>query len=183
MTTFMPASVNARAMPKPMPLSPPVMKATLPSTSRIGVGTDGQLPGASAAAATERPAGTRPAAADAAVARAAVPKNPRRDCPPGVSASPFDGLSLFWLMRDSLIVGPNRATGHVRAPQSFDPAVGDDQSVNQAHSPPASRGLQNQQIRRDLTQGRHHHEGFPADSRRSTPGSRPLRGRTPSLPR
>src|SRR5262245_3239743 len=32
MTTFMPAPRNACAMPKPTPLAPPVMNATLPST-------------------------------------------------------------------------------------------------------------------------------------------------------
>src|SRR4051794_38981869 len=34
-TTCMPARANATAMPRPMPLDPPVMKATLPSTSSI----------------------------------------------------------------------------------------------------------------------------------------------------
>ena len=73
-------------MPKPMPLSPPVMKATLPSTSRIGASTTGQLSAVGAAAATARPVAI-PAADMAAVASAAVPKNPRRACPSAVSAS------------------------------------------------------------------------------------------------
>src|SRR3569833_1839657 len=34
-TTFMPSARNARAMPKPIPFAPPVMKATLPSRSCI----------------------------------------------------------------------------------------------------------------------------------------------------
>ncbi len=33
--TFIPSSRNARAMPRPMPLAPPVMKATLPVRSSI----------------------------------------------------------------------------------------------------------------------------------------------------
>src|SRR5665213_1739974 len=131
MTTFMPASVKARAMPRPMPLSPPVMKATLPSTSRIGVGTDAQFAGA--AAATGRPAGTSAAAAVAAVASAALPKNPRRACPPGVSASPLDGLSLFWLMRDSLIVGANLNTA-LPAGQSR-PGIPGGEVMSARHSP------------------------------------------------
>src|SRR6185503_13817034 len=41
MITFMPAAENARAMPRPMPLEPPVMKATLPFTSASGGFTPG----------------------------------------------------------------------------------------------------------------------------------------------
>jgi non-ribosomal peptide synthetase component F len=36
MTTFMPASAHARAIPSPIPLEPPVMKADLPATSASG---------------------------------------------------------------------------------------------------------------------------------------------------
>src|SRR5688572_13701268 len=42
MTTFMPTSANARAIPRPMPLEPPVMKATLSSILLIGIFTFGQ---------------------------------------------------------------------------------------------------------------------------------------------
>jgi len=57
-------------MPSPMPLSPPVMNATLPATSRIGAGTETQLAAVSVVAATERPLATTPTAAVAAVALA-----------------------------------------------------------------------------------------------------------------
>ncbi len=34
-TTFIPASTNASAMPSPIPLAPPVTNAVLPATSSI----------------------------------------------------------------------------------------------------------------------------------------------------
>ena len=41
------------------------------------------------AGATERPVPIRPAVAVAAVANAALPRKPRRECPPGVNPSVF----------------------------------------------------------------------------------------------
>src|SRR5690242_12107668 len=79
MTTFMPASLKARAIPNPMPLSPPVMKATLPSTSFMGVGTTGQSFGADSTAVADRD--TRTAAEAPAAASAVPPRNWRRARP------------------------------------------------------------------------------------------------------
>ncbi len=59
-------------MPRPMPLLPPVTKATLPSTSFIGVGiVEGQLPAGASAALAGRPRISR--AADVPAAASAVP--------------------------------------------------------------------------------------------------------------
>src|SRR5262245_51205793 len=84
MTTFMPASTNARAIPRPMPLFPPVMKATLPSTSFIGVGIEGQLAAEEVAAACDA-LGRNAADVPAAAARAEPSRNLRRARPEFVS--------------------------------------------------------------------------------------------------
>src|SRR6185369_1922634 len=75
MTTFIPASWNTCACPRPMPLEPPVMKATLPVTSFIGAGPAAD---ALAAAALPEPAPRR-LAAPAAIAM--PPRKSRRSTP------------------------------------------------------------------------------------------------------
>src|SRR6185436_17809282 len=94
MTTFMPAAEDARAMPRPMPLEPPVMNATFPFTSASGV-TCGALaaaePGAAGAA---EPA--LPVPAPAAVIATALPtRKPRRDTCTDDSSLPMTDLSLL----------------------------------------------------------------------------------------
>src|SRR5579875_145439 len=87
MTTFMPASVKARAIPRPIPLSPPVMKATLPSTSFIGVGTSGHPPCTALRLAPSAAAGSARVSAAAEVpiaARAVLPRNFLRELPADV---------------------------------------------------------------------------------------------------
>src|SRR6185312_17130875 len=83
-TTFIPASVKARAMPSPIPLSPPVMKATLPATSFIGVGMTRQSRGESLPPEPAPSAGSPPvnAAAEPPIAASVLPpRNFRRARP------------------------------------------------------------------------------------------------------
>src|ERR1700749_1945412 len=100
----MPASAHARAMPGPMPLSPPVMKATFPSTSFMGAVTEGHLDGLSdGVAAPARPGDNKDAEAPAAAS--AVPsRKRRRDWPDRVSTG-FGALSRVVMSGPPGVVG------------------------------------------------------------------------------
>ncbi len=116
-------------MPRPMPLSPPVMKATLPSHIAHRAWAPRGSRRKIRSGRPQRPVGTSPAGR--------LPRSPGPRCPetrdgPGPPASicPRFGSCPISLFRPAPDHGSIMRSS---APQSFEPVVGDGSAANQAH--------------------------------------------------